>query len=324
MSTSIVTIRQALNRAFFEEMRRDENVFLMGEDVAEYDGAYKVTQGLLKEFGPKRVIDTPISEAGFAGIGIGAAMKGLRPIVEFMTWNFGMQAFDQIVNTAAKTHYMSGGTIKCPAVFRGPNGPAARVAAQHSQCLASTFANFTGLRIVMPSTPTNYYGLLKSSIRSDDPIIFLENEVLYGHKGELADEEFVTPLNKAHIVQEGTDLTVISYGKALHTTLAGCKDLPYSIEIIDLQTLKPFDEEAIIKSVSKTHRVLIVEESLPFASIASELITWIISNLWNMLDVQPRKVSGLDVPLPYAPNLEKMSIPQPENIANAIYEIMSE
>lgn len=320
---SKLSIREALNLAMKEEMRRDPNVVLMGEDVALYEGAYKITRGMHKEFGDTRVIDTPISEAGFAGLSIGASMKGIRPIVEFMTFNFAMQAFDQIVNVAAKIHYMSGGTIGCPIVFRGPNGPAARVAATHSQCLASTFASYTGLKIVMISDAYNAKGLLKAAIRDDNPVIFLENEVAYGEKCMVPNEEYILPLGKGRIMQEGEQLTIITYGKMVGIAMQACAELPdYSIEIIDLQTLKPFDEEIIKKSVSKTHRVLCLEESLPFASIGSEIITWINQNLWDMLDEQPMKLSGLDIPMPYAKNLEEMACPNVNDVQRMIVDML--
>lgn len=318
-----ITIREALNQAMKEEMRLNENVFLMGEDVSLYEGAYKVSKGMLAEFGPERVIDTPIAEAGFSGIAIGAAYKGLRPIVEFMTWNFGMQALDQICNGASKIYYMSGGQIKCPIVFRGPNGPAARVAATHSQCLAATFANYSGLKIVMPSNAYNAKGLLKASIRDDDVVVFLESEIAYGDKGEVPEGDYIVPLGKANFVSHGTDLTIVTFGRMVNVVVEACQGFEGRVEIIDLQTIKPFDQEAIKKSVSKTHRVLCVEEGLPFASVTSELINWITQELWDMLDAQPKRIAGLDVPMPYAANLEYMACPKADQIRSEIEAILA-
>lgn len=312
MSVNNITVRQAINDAMIEEMRRDSNVMLMGEDVSEYEGAYKVSKGMLAEFGPMRVLDTPISEAGFSGLAIGAAYKGLRPIVEFMTWNFGMQAIDQIGNAASKIYYMSGGMIQCPIVFRGPNGPAARVAATHSQCLAATFANYSGVKIIMPSTAENYKGLLKAAIRDNDTVLFLESEIAYNLKGEVPEGEVITQIGKARIAKEGTGLTIVTFGRMVEETLQACADL--NVEIIDLQTIKPFDKNAIVKSVQKTHNVLFVEEGLPFAGITSELNAFVVGELWDMLDQQPQRLAGLDVPMPYAANLEAMACPKAEQI----------
>lgn len=315
-----ITVRQAINEAMIEEMHKDKEVFLMGEDVSEYEGAYKVSKNMLAQFGALRVIDTPVSEAGFSGIAIGAAYKGLRPIVEFMTWNFGMQAIDQIGNAASKIYYMSGGNITCPIVFRGPNGPAAGVAATHSQCLASTFASYCGLKIIMPSTAYNYKGLLKSAIRDNDTVLFLESEIAYNEKGLVPSEDYIVPIGKGRFAKEGSKLTIITFGRMVGQVLAICANK--DVEIIDLQTIKPFDKEIIIKSVGKTHKVLCVEQGLPFGSITSELINFITQELWHMLDDQPKSIAGRDIPMPYAGNLEALACPSNEYIEAIIDQML--
>ena len=304
-------------------MRNDSKIFLLGEEVAQYQGAYKVTQGLLEEFTEKRIIDTPISEQGFTGLAVGSAFKGLRPIVEFMTFNFSMQAIDQIVNSAAKTLYMSGGQINCPIVFRGPNGAASQVAAQHSQDFSSWYAHCPGLKVVVPSTPYNSKGLLRSSIRDNNPVIFLENELLYNLKGEVSsDKNFTIPLGKANICREGKDVTIVTYSIMLQKTLEAAKNieknLHLEVEVIDLQSLRPLDTETIIHSVKKTNRLITVEESWPFASVCSEIVNVIQREAFDYLDAPIMKVNSADVPMPYSSFLEKRYLPQIEDIINAV------
>jgi pyruvate dehydrogenase E1 component beta subunit len=316
-----MTVRVALRDAMAEEMRRDGDVFVMGEEVAEYQGAYKVTEGLLAEFGERRVIDTPITEHGFAGIAVGAAMTGLKPIVEFMTWNFGMQAIDHIINSAAKTHYMSGGQIKCPMVFRGPNGAASRVAAQHSQCYASWYAHVPGLKVIAPYDSADCKGLLKAAIRDPNPVIFLENELLYGEKFEVPDDEdYVLPIGKALVRRTGTDVTILAFsimvGKALRAAEA-LAEQGISAEVIDLRSLRPLDTETIINSVKKTGRCVSVEEGWPFAGIGSEIAALINEQCFDWLDAPAARVYGVDVPLPYAANLERLALPQEHHIIDA-------
>jgi pyruvate dehydrogenase E1 component beta subunit len=316
-----MTVREALRDAMAEEMRNDKSVFLMGEEVAQYQGAYKVSQGLLEEFGDKRVIDTPITEHGFAGLGVGAAFGGLKPIVEFMTFNFAMQAIDQIINSAAKTHYMSGGQMTCPIVFRGPNGAAARVAAQHSQCYASWYAHVPGLRVVAPWSAADAKGLLKAAIRDPNPVIFLENEILYGQSFDVPDDpDFVLPIGKAKIERRGKDVTIVAFsimvGKALHAADELAKQ-GIDAEVINLRSLRPFDTETIVESVKKTNRLVSVEEGWPFAGIGSELAAQMMDHAFDWLDAPVKRVAGLDVPLPYAANLEKLALPQPDNIVEA-------
>ncbi|MEJ0012853.1 MAG: pyruvate dehydrogenase complex E1 component subunit beta [Bauldia sp.] len=315
----MTTVRDALRDAMAEEMRRDKDVFVMGEEVAEYQGAYKVTQGLLQEFGAERVIDTPITEQGFAGLGVGAALAGLRPIVEFMTWNFAMQAIDQIVNSAGKTLYMSGGQMGAPIVFRGPNGAAARVAAQHSQDYAAWYAQVPGLKVVMPYTAADAKGLLKAAIRDNNPVVFLENEILYGHQFEvpkLADH--VLPIGKARIARAGTDVTIVSFGIGMNYALKAADELAgmgIEAEVIDLRTIRPLDMETVINSVKKTNRAVTVEEGWPVASIGSYIASEITMQAFDYLDAPAIKVSGKDVPMPYAANLEKLALP---NVAEVI------
>jgi pyruvate dehydrogenase E1 component beta subunit len=319
--TVTITMREALRDAMAEEMRSDDRVFVMGEEVAEYQGAYKVTQGLLAEFGDKRVIDTPITEQGFAGIGVGAALGGLKPIVEFMTWNFAMQAIDQIINSAAKTLYMSGGQMHCPIVFRGPNGAAARVAAQHSQEYSAWYAHVPGLTVIAPSNPADAKGLLKAAIRDNNPVVFLENEILYGASGPVPKtEDWVVPIGKARIVRPGKDVTVVSWSRGMNYALEAAEKLAgegIDAEVIDLRTLRPLDIPTIISSVKKTNRLVTVEESWPVCSIGSEICARIAIEAFDYLDAPPTKVSGADVPMPYAANLEKLALPNATQVIEA-------
>jgi pyruvate dehydrogenase E1 component beta subunit len=320
-----MTVREALRDAMAEEMRRDENIFLMGEEVAQYQGAYKVSQGLLDEFGAKRVIDTPITEHGFAGLGVGAAFGGLKPIVEFMTFNFAMQAMDQIINSAAKTHYMSGGQMTNPIVFRGPNGAAARVGAQHSQCYASWYAHVPGLRVLAPWSAADAKGLLKAAIRDPNPVIFLENEILYGQSFDVPeDPDFVLPIGRAKIERPGKDVTITAFSIMVGKALAAADELAkqgIDAEVINLRSLRPFDTETVVKSVKKTNRLVSVEEGWAFAGIGSELAAQMMEQAFDWLDAPVKRVAGLDVPLPYAANLEKLALPQPENIVEAAREV---
>ena len=318
---SLITVREALRNAMAEEMRLDKKVFVMGEEVAEYQGAYKVTQGLLEEFGEKRVYDTPITEHGFAGLGVGAAFGNLRPIVEFMTFNFAMQAIDQIINSAAKTLYMSGGQMGCPIVFRGPNGAASRVAAQHSQCYASWYAHCPGLKVVSPWSSSDAKGLLKSAIRDPDPVIFLENEVLYGQSFNCPDsEDFLIPIGKANIEKEGNDVTIIAFSIMVGRSIEAAnilKENGINAEVINLRTLRPLDTETIINSVKKTNRVVTCEEGFPFSGIGAEISAMITEKAFDWLDAPIIRVTGKDVPMPYAANLEKLALPQVEDIVKA-------
>ena len=320
-----ITMREALNQAIEEEMNRDKDVFLLGEEVAEYNGAYKVTQGLLDKFGKKRVLDTPISEHGFTGLEIGAAMAGLKPICEFMTFNFSMQAIDQIINSAAKSLYMSGGEINVPIVFRGPNGAAARVAAQHSQCFISWFSHIPGLLVVAPSNARDAKGLLKSSIRNPNPVIFLEHELLYKEKMMVPEEdEFVIPLGKGKMISEGDDVTIIGFSMSVHkilNALPDIKSLNINADIIDLRSIKPLDEDLIYKSVKKTNRVVIVEDGWGNTSFGSHLSYLIQSNCFDYLDSEIIKVSGKDVPMPYAENLESLALPTKDEIVSAVKKV---
>ncbi len=324
-STVSMTVREALRDAMAEEMRSNSNVFLMGEEVAEYQGAYKVSQGLLEEFGARRVIDTPITEHGFAGIGVGAAMDGLRPIVEFMTFNFAMQAIDQIINSAAKTLYMSGGQMGCPIVFRGPNGAASRVAAQHSQCYASWYAHCPGLIVVAPYSAGDAKGLLKSAIRNPNPVIFLENEILYGQTFEVPTaDDFTVPIGKAKVLRPGKDITITAFSLMCRDALAAAEILAaegIDAEVIDLRTIRPLDTDAIVKSVEKTNRLVSVEEGWPYAGIGAELAATMMDKAFDWLDAPVKRVSGKDVPMPYAANLEKLALPQVEDIVSAAKSI---
>ncbi len=316
-----ITVREALRDAMQEEMLIDEKIFIMGEEVAEYQGAYKVTQGLLEQFGPKRVIDTPISEHGFAGIAVGAAFAGLRPIVEFMTFNFAMQAMDQIVNSAAKTHYMSGGIIKCPIVFRGPNGAASRVAAQHSQNYAACYSHIPGLKVVTPYSAEDHKGLFKTAIRDDNPVIFLENEILYGHSFEIADTVEPIPFGEAKRLVEGDDVTIIAFSLQVKLALeasSSVKELGINCEVIDLRTIKPLDIETIIESVKKTNRLVIIEEGWFFSGVGASIASLVMKNAFDYLDAPIEIVSGKDVPLPYAVNLEKLALPTIEDVIESI------
>ncbi|MCP5432577.1 MAG: pyruvate dehydrogenase complex E1 component subunit beta [Alphaproteobacteria bacterium] len=322
VETVTLTMREALRDAMAEEMRRDETVFVMGEEVAQYQGAYKVTQGLLEEFGPKRVIDTPITEHGFAGLGVGAAFGGLRPIVEFMTFNFAMQAIDQIVNSAAKTLYMSGGQMGCPIVFRGPNGAAARVAAQHSQDYSAWYAHVPGLKVVAPATAADAKGLLKSAIRDPNPVIFLENEILYGRSFEVPKaEDFLVPIGKARIAREGRDATVVTHSIMVHKALEAAELLAgegIEIEIVDLRTLRPLDTETVVASVKKTNRCVTAEEGWPHCGIGAEIAALLMAQAFDWLDAPVARVAAKDVPLPYAANLERLALPQAADIVAAV------
>ena len=324
-NSSFITVREALRNAMAEEMRDDNNVFVMGEEVAEYQGAYKVTQGLLDEFGDKRVYDTPITEHGFTGVGIGAAFGNLKPIVEFMTFNFAMQAMDQIINSAAKTLYMSGGQMGCPIVFRGPNGAASRVAAQHSQCYASWYAHCPGLKVVSPWSSKDAKGLLKSAIRDPDPVIFLENEVMYGQSFNCPDnEDFVLPIGKANVEKEGSDVTIIAFSIMVGKSLEAAEILHekgINAEVVNLRSLRPLDLDTIINSVKKTNRVVTCEEGFPFAGIGAEISAVINENAFDWLDAPVKRVTGKDVPMPYAANLEKLALPQVDDIVNACSEV---
>jgi pyruvate dehydrogenase E1 component beta subunit len=320
-ATEKKTVREALRDAMAEEMRRDGDVFLMGEEVAQYQGAYKVSQGLLEEFGPDRVIDTPITEQGFAGLGVGAAFGGLRPIVEFMTWNFAMQAIDQIINSAAKTRYMSGGQMSCPIVFRGPNGAASRVAAQHSQDYTSWYAHVPGLTVIAPYSAADAKGLLKAAIRDPNPVIFLENELLYGHAFDVpTDTDFVVPIGKAKIVRAGQGVTICAFSRMVGLALEAAEALAQEgidAEVIDLRTIRPLDVETIVASVRKTNRLVAVEEGWPFAGIGAELAALMMEHAFDDLDAPVVRVNGKDVPLPYAANLEKLALPRVADIVAA-------
>ncbi len=322
---AVITIREALNQALREEMRRDENVFLMGEEVAEYQGAYKVTKGLLQEFGAKRVIDTPITELGFAGLGVGAAMVGLRPVIEFMTFNFSILATDQIINSAAKMLYMSGGQFNIPIVFRGPGGSAFQVSSQHSQALESWYAYFPGLKVVMPSTPADAKGLLKSSIRDDDPVIFIEQERMYGNKGEVpGDPEFTVPLGVADVKREGKDATIVARSLTVPLALKAAEALEkdgISCEVIDPRTIRPLDINTIVESIKKTNRVVVAEESHPFCGANAEISAEITERAFDYLDAPVKRVSGADAPMPYAKNLEDLALPSVEKIVAAVREV---
>jgi pyruvate dehydrogenase E1 component beta subunit len=323
--TTTQTVRDALRDAMAEEMRRDPAVFLMGEEVAEYQGAYKVSQGLLEEFGAGRVIDTPITEQGFAGLGIGAAFSGLRPIVEFMTFNFAMQAIDQLVNSAAKTNYMSGGQMRSPIVFRGPNGAASRVAAQHSQCYASWYAHVPGLKVVSPWSAADAKGLLKSAIRDPNPVIFLENEILYGQSFEVPqDKDWIVPIGKAKVVKTGTQVTITAFSRMVGVALEAAELLKkegIDAEVVDLRTIRPLDTETIVASVKKTNRLVTVEEGWPFAGIGAELAAVIMEHAFDYLDAPVARVAGVDVPMPYAANLEKLALPQASHIVEAAKQV---
>jgi len=325
-TTVTQTMREALRDAMAEEMRRDKDVFLMGEEVAQYQGAYKISQGLLEEFGDKRVIDTPITEQGFAGVGVGAAMAGLKPIVEFMTWNFAMQAIDQIVNSAAKTLYMSGGQMGCSIVFRGPNGAAARVAAQHSQCYSAWYAHVPGLKVVAPSNPADAKGLLKAAIRDPNPVLVLENEILYGASGPVPKvDDWVVPIGKARIARAGDHVTIVSFLRGMVYALDAAEQLAQDgieAEVIDLRTLRPLDIDTVAESVRKTNRLVTVEEAWPVCSVGSEICARVAMKAFDYLDAPPAKVSGADVPMPYAANLERLALPSTEQVIEAVKSVL--
>ncbi len=322
----VLTIRDALNQALREELIRDENVFIMGEEVAEYDGAYKVTRGLWKEFGDKRVVDTPITELGFAAVGVGAAMAGLRPVIEFMTWNFSILAADQIINHAAKMLYMSGGQFKVPIVFRGPNGSAFQVSSQHSHALEAMYANFPGLKVVMPSTAADAKGLLKSAIRDDNPVLFMEQERMYGLKSEVPDDEdLLIPLGLADVKREGTDCTIVARSMTVPLSLQAAdklkQEFDVSVEVVDPRTIKPLDIETIIDSVKKTNRLVIAEESHAFASVGAEISHTVMEHAFDYLDAPVKRVSTAEAPMPYAKNLETAALPSVEKIIEAVKEV---
>ena len=320
-----VQFREALREAMSEEMRRDKSVFLMGEEVAEYNGAYKVSQGMLDEFGADRVIDTPIAELGFAGIGVGAAMNGLRPIVEFMTWNFAILAADQIINSAAKMMQMSGGQFSVPIVFRGGNGTAGQLAATHSQSFEAFYAHVPGLKVITPSNPYDAKGLLKSAIRDNDPVVFLESEKMYGEKGQIPEGEYVIPIGVADIKRKGKDVTIVSFGKIIKVAQAAAEALAaegIEVEIIDLRTIRPIDYNCIIESVKKTNRLVVVEESWPLASISSEIAYWVQRYAFDYLDAPVWRVTQTDTPFPFSPSLMAGAAPTPERVIRACKELM--
>ncbi|MCU0419545.1 MAG: pyruvate dehydrogenase complex E1 component subunit beta [Cyclobacteriaceae bacterium] len=320
-----IQFREALREAMSEEMRRDENVFLMGEEVAEYNGAYKVSQGMLDEFGAKRVIDTPIAELGFAGVGVGAATNGLRPIIEFMTFNFSLVAIDTIINAAAKMLSMSGGQYNCPIVFRGPTGNAGQLGAQHSQNFENWFANTPGLKVVVPSNPYDAKGLLKTSIRDNDPVIFMESELMYGDKGEVPTEEYLIPIGKADIKRAGSDVTIVSFGKIMKVALAAAAEMEkdgISCEVIDLRSVRPIDYATVVESVKKTNRLVIVEEAWPLSSIATEITYHVQKHAFDYLDAPIQRVNSFDVPLPYAPTLIEAILPNVAKTIKAVKAVM--
>jgi len=321
----LITYRDALNQALREELRRDPNVFLMGEEVGVYQGAYKVSKGLLQEFGERRIIDTPITEEGFTGVGIGAAMVGLRPVIEMMTWNFSLLAMDQIINGAAKLLYMSGGQFRIPIVVRGPGGAAHQLAAQHSQSIESWYAHVPGLKVVAPSTPYDAKGLLKSAIRDDDPVIFFEGETLYGSKGEVPAEDYTIPIGVADIKREGTDVTLVAWSKMVNVAMRAADQLAaegISCEIVDPRSLRPFDDEPILASIAKTNRCVIVEEGWPLAGFGAQIAYQIQQSAFGDLDAPVTRVTGADVPMPYARNLEHMAMPSPARVVAAVREVL--
>lgn len=320
-----IRFREALREAMSEEMRRDKNVFLMGEEVAEYNGAYKVSEGMLAEFGGRRVLDTPITELGFTGLGVGAAMNGLRPIVEFMTWNFAILAFDAIINSAAKIHSMSAGQFNVPIVFRGPSGSAGQLGAQHSQSFESWLANCPGLKVISVSNPKDAKGLLKSAIRDDDPVVFMESELMYSDKGEVPEEEYLIPIGKADVKREGKDVTIITFNKMVKVAMKAAEELEkenISAEVIDLRTIRPLDIETIVQSVKKTNRCVIVEESWPLASISSEITYQVQKEAFDYLDAPVRRVMGADSSMNYAPTLVEAFLPNPEKTIQAVKSVM--
>src|SRR3978361_2413572 len=321
----IIALREAIREAMNEEMRRDPNVFLMGEEVAEYNGAYKVSQGMLAEFGPKRVIDTPISELGFTAVAVGAAQNGLRPIVEYMTWNFAALALDQILNTASKMLAMSGGQVGCPIVLRGPNGSAGQLGAQHSTAFESLYANIPGLKVVSVSNPYDAKGLLKSAIRDDDPVVFMESEVMYGEKGEVPEEEYLIPIGKTRIKRQGTDVTIVSYNKMVKLALGAAAELEkegISVAVVDLRTIRPLDWKTILESVKKTNRLVIVEEQWPMCSVSSEIAYRIQKEGFDYLDAPIRRITSADAPMHYAPNLAALAIPDIARTVKLVKQVM--
>ena len=321
----VITYRDALNQALREEMQRDDSVFLMGEEVGVYQGAYKVSRGLLDEFGPNRVVDTPITELGFAGVGVGAAMVGLRPVIEFMTWNFALLAVDQLVNSAAKMRYMSNGQVGVPAVFRGPGGAALQPGAQHSQAFESWYAHMPGLKVVMPATPADAKGLLKSAIRDDDPVVFIEGEMLYNTKGEVPEGEHIVPIGQADIKREGADVTLICHSKTVSVTLKAADQLAadgVNAEVIDLRTIRPLDRESVLRSVAKTHRCVVVEEGWPFAGIGAQVVDTIQRDAFDELDAPILRVTGADVPMPYNKQLERAAKADPAKVVAAVNQVL--
>ncbi len=320
-----IQFREALREALSEEMRRDPEVFLMGEEVAEYNGAYKVSQGMLEEFGAKRIIDTPIAELGFAGIGVGAAMNGLRPVIEFMTFNFSLVAIDQVINAAAKMYSMSGGQFHIPMVFRGPTGSAGQLGAQHSQAFENWYANCPGLKVVVPSNPYDAKGLLKTAIRDNDPVIFMESEQMYGDKGEVPEEEYLIPIGVADIKRAGTDVTLVSFGKIMKVVLQAAEELEkegISCEVIDLRSVRPIDYDTVIESVKKTNRLVIIEEAWPLASISTEITYMVQKNAFDYLDAPIRRITTQDVPLGYAPTFVQAFLPSVEKTVKTVKEVL--
>ena len=322
---ALLTYRDALNAALREEMALDDRVFLMGEEVAEYDGAYKVSRGLLKEFGPLRVVDTPIAELGFAGIGVGAAMVGLRPVIEFMTWNFALLAIDQVVNSAAKMRYMSGGQVGCPIVFRGPGGAALQLAAQHSQSFESWYAHIPGLKVLTPGTPADAKGLLKSAIRDDDPVVFIEGEMLYNVKGEVPEGEHLVPIGKAEVKRAGTDVTLVCHSKTVTVALKAAEQLAeegISAEVVDLRTIRPLDTETVLNSVGRTHRCVVVEEGWAFAGVGAQIVDVVQLHAFDELDAPVLRVTGADVPMPYNKHLERAAKADPAKVIAAVKRVL--
>jgi len=322
---AVITYRDALNQALREEMQRDPSVFLMGEEVGVYQGAYKVSRGLLDEFGPMRVVDTPITELGFAGVGVGAAMVGLRPVIEFMTWNFALLAVDQLINSAAKMRYMSNGQVGVPAVFRGPGGSALQLAAQHSQAFESWYAHIPGLKVVMPATPADAKGLLKSAIRDDNPVIFIEGEMLYNTKGEVPEGEHVVPIGVADLKREGNDVTIVCHSKTVSVALKAAEQLAkegVNAEVLDLRTIRPLDTDAVLNSVAKTHRCVVVEEGWPFAGVGAQVVDTIQREAFDELDAPIIRVTGADVPMPYNKQLEKAAKADPAKVIAAVNQVL--
>jgi pyruvate dehydrogenase E1 component beta subunit len=322
---AILTYRDALNQALREEMQRDPSVFLMGEEVGVYQGAYKVSRGLLDEFGPMRVVDTPITELGFAGVGVGAAMVGLRPVIEFMTWNFALLAVDQLVNSAAKMRYMSNGQVGVPAVFRGPGGSALQLAAQHSQAFESWYAHIPGLKVVMPATPADAKGLLKSAIRDDNPVIFIEGEMLYNTKGEVPEGEHIVPIGQADLKREGNDVTIVCHSKTVSVALKAAEQLAkdgVNADVLDLRTIRPLDTNAVLNSVAKTHRCVVVEEGWPFAGVGAQVVDTIQREAFDELDAPILRVTSADVPMPYNKQLEKAVKADPARVISAVQQVL--